>query len=309
MVAEKAGVSVATVSRSLHDDPAVVPETRRRVLRVCDELGYVPSLAGRRLKQGVKAVVGLSLGSQDHAVGRYVSLMHRALSQQLALSGWSVELIRSRDFHEGLSVGGLILLGVLTHDSRLDALRGSGLPIVSIGHDERGFHVAPDDAAGARLAVAHLLGLGRRRLAILHSHDVNHGISLRARAAIEAARDAGVEPIVFDFDPSTTPTLQGYRAMARAMAAGAAFDGLFCETDELAIGAVTALEDAGRNVPGQVAVVGFDDLPEFAERLTTIKQDIPRIAAAAIDLLAKARRGDKPRAVLLPVELIKRETA
>jgi len=309
IVAQRAGVSVATVSRSLHDDPSVVAETRQHVLEVCQELGYSPSPAARRLKQGTKAVVGLSLGASDYASGHYVALMHQALSRQFAQSGWSVELIRRDDFHRELDVGGLILIGVLANDPRLLALEGSGIPVVSVGHNTKGFRVAPDDVLGASLALGHLLDSGRRRLAILAAYDAAGNLSLRIRSALATARAAGVEPVLFDVQASTAPTLQGYRGLAKGLATGARFDGLFCETDELAVGALAALEDAGVSVPGDVALIGFDDLPEFAGRLTTVRQDIPRLAEAAIDLLNEARRGHPERAVLLPVSLVKRETA
>jgi len=309
MVAERAGVSVATVSRSLHDDPAVVAETRAHVMRVCDELGYRPSTAGRRLKQGSKAVVGLSLGVQDHAVSRYVSLMHQALTGQLAASGWSVQLIKPSEFKTTLDVGGLILLGVLKQDPRLAALRGSDLPTVAIGHDAGDYCLAPDDVGGGRLAAEHLLSLGRRRLAVLHSHDAQGSVAKRVLSFIQNAEASGTTPQRYDGEASTTPTLQGYRTIARELARGADFDGLFCETDELAAGALAALEDAGRSVPRDVAVIGFDDLPEFADRLTTIRQDIPLLAEMAMNLLNEARRGQPPRALLLPVALMQRETA
>ena len=309
MVAERAGVSVATVSRSLHDDPAVVAETRARVMAVCRDLGYWPSSAGRRLKQGSKAVVGLSLGVHDHAVSRYVSLMHQALTSQLAASGWSVQLIRPSEFKATLDIGGLILLGVLKRDPRLLALEGSDLPTVAIGHGAGRFCIAPDDVAGGRLAAQHLLKLGRRKLAVLYAHDAEGSIARRVTSFIKTAEASGIEPIRFDGDVSTTPTLQGYRTVSRQVAAGARFDGLFCETDELAAGAIAALEDAGLKVPSDVAIIGFDDLPEFADRLTTIRQDIPLLAETAMNLLNQARRGQAPRALLLPVELMQRETA
>ena len=95
LVAEKSGYSVATVSRALHNDSSVVPQTREHVLRVCREVGYEPSIAGRRLSWGNKAVVGLSLGAHDHAAGRFVALMHQALSHQLGNNRCSVKRRRS----------------------------------------------------------------------------------------------------------------------------------------------------------------------------------------------------------------------
>ena len=308
LVAAKSGYSVATVSRALHNDSSVVPRTREHVLRVCREVGYQPSIAGRRLSQGNKAVVGLSLGVRDHATGSFVSLMHQALSSRLAASGWSVELIASAEFNENLDIGGLILIGLARNDPRLSSPVSRTVPIVSIGHDVGGFCVAPDDQLGGELAARHLLGLRRKRLALLHTRDAEGSIALRNTAVTAVARAAGIEPIALEASTELTPALEGYRAVRRALASDAAFDALFCETDELALGALAAIEDAGHSVPRDVAIVGFDDLPILAARLTTIRQDFPKMAEAAIKLLAEARRGQPPRSVLMPVELIRRET-
>ena len=105
VVAARAGVSGATVSRAIHGDPSVLPETREHVLNICRQLGYKPSIAARHLSQGGKAVVGLSLGVRDHAESRYVSLMHQALSAELAASSWSVRMISRADFNDKLDIG------------------------------------------------------------------------------------------------------------------------------------------------------------------------------------------------------------
>ncbi len=308
LVAEKSGYSVATVSRALHNDSSVVPQTREHVLRVCREVGYEPSIAGRRLSWGNKAVVGLSLGAHDHAAGRFVSLMHQALSHQLGLSGWSVELITSDRFNDSLEIGGLILVGIGPNDPRPTSDVARRIPTVAIGHDLDCFCVAADDSHGGRLAAEHLLGLGRRRLAVLQGTPEGGKRVLRVDAFVATTRTAGVEPTIIEANATATPSLQGYRGLARALKDGVPFDGLFCETDELALGALAALEDAGLAAPGDVAVMGFDDLPHLSARLTTIRQDFPKLAEAAIKLLAEARRGATPRQVLMPTELVRRQT-
>jgi LacI family transcriptional regulator len=308
LVAERSGYSVATVSRALHNDSSVVPETRDQILRICREVGYEPSIAGRRLSWGNKAVVGLSLGAHDHAAGRFVALMHQALSQQLGLSGWSVDLITSDRFNDDLDIGGLILVGIAPNDPRPTSDVARRIPTVAIGHGLDCFSVAADDRRGGELAAEHLLGLGRRKLAVLEAIPEGGKRVMRVEAFINAARAAGVEPSIIDADATATPSLQGYRALAARLKAGAQFDGLFCETDELALGALAALEDAKVAVPRDVALVGFDDLPNLAQRLTTIRQDFPKLAEAAIKLLAEARRGQKPRNVLMPTELVRRQT-
>ena len=308
LVAEKSGYSVATVSRALHNDSSVVAETREHVLRVCREVGYEPSIAGRRLSWGNKAVVGLSLGAHDHAAGRFVALMHQALSHQLGLSGWSVELITSDRFNDSLDIGGLILVGIAPNDPRPTSDVARRIPTVAIGHDLDCFCVAADDNHGGELAAKHLLSLGRKSLAVLQGTPEGGKRVLRVDAFVATARAAGVEPTIIEADANATPSLQGYRALAPLLRNGAPFDGLFCETDELALGALAALEDAKVAVPRDVAVVGFDDLPDLASRLTTIRQDFPKLAEAAIKLLAEARRGVPPRNILMPTELVRRQT-
>lgn len=308
LIAERAGYSVATVSRALHNDTSVVAETRDQILRISRELGYEPSIAGRRLSWGNKAVVGLSLGTHDHAAGRFISLMHQALSSQLSKSGWSVQLIAPDDFNGTLDIGGLILVGLAPNDPRLSSPVIEQVPTVAIGHDVDCFSVAADDRRGGELAAEHLIAIGRRKLAVLQAQPPGGNPVMRIGAFIAAAKAAGYKPQIIDADPSATPSLEGYRALVKLLKAGAPFDALFCETDELALGALAAIEDAQLSVPGDVALVGFDDLPDLAARLTTIHQDFPKLAEAAIKLLAEARRGTPPRSVLMPIELVKRQT-
>ena len=309
VVAARAGVSGATVSRAIHGDPSVLPETREHVLNICRQLGYKPSIAARHLSQGGKAVVGLSLGGRDHAESRYVSLMHQALSAELAASSWSVRMISRADFNDKLDIGGLILLGVLAGDPRLETRLARRVPTIAIGHDTGRFCVAPDDAAGGVLAAEHLISTGRTRLATLFTHETDGSISLRIKSFCDAVRKEGLDLEMVDVPPSPTPSLQGYRAMARALSGARRFDGVFCETDEIALGAISALEDAQIAVPHEVGLVGFDDLPTLAHDLSTIRQDIPGIASAAINLLSEAKRGADPRSILTPVTMIRRKTS
>lgn len=308
LVAEKAGYSIATVSRALNNDESVLPETRARIVKICDEMGYRPSIAGRHLSQGSKAVVGLSLGQKDYAASRFVSLMHQALSSSLAASGWSVQLLAADQFNENLDIGGLIILGLLRDDLRLHSPVARRIPTVAIGHYGDCFRVAPDDVAGGRLAADHLLSLGRKHIALLQLHESDGSTAIRVEAFAERIEAAGQRVLRLDVEAAGTPSLQGYRTIAHQIKAGTKFDGLFCETDELALGALSALEDAGLRVPEEVALIGFDDLPALSSRLTTIRQVIPGMAEAAIALLDEAKRGRPPRHMLMPVSLVERET-
>ncbi len=312
-IAAASGYSTATVSRALRGDSAVKPETRAAVLKICTKLGYKPSVGGRILVQGASAFVGLSLGRTDHSTARYVSLLHQALSQQLTETGWALRLVSSEDFTSSLSsVGAMIIIGTMTDDPRIQLCREQGLPNVSIGHDNSntGFSVVPDDEGGARLVARHFANTGRKKMAIMPSwHSQDDGVvRVRAAACLDEGKKLGLHPQLLGPVNSLTSTLDGYRSINSALNKIAGFDCLFCETDEHAIGARAALVDSGFQVPRDIAVAGFDDLPDLSADLTTVRQDIPLLATTALELVSKARRHEPPEQVILPVELVVRKS-
>ena len=174
-------------------------------------------------------------------------------------------------------------------DGRLDKLLELGVPAVLVGHRAGAFWVAPDDVGGARLATRQLTAAGHRQLVYLGggpsqvAQDRERGFLLEAGAA-----GASVTTLQADFT-----LLGGYRALRRAWERGLRFTGLFAQSDESAVGAVAALEDLGLRVPGDVSVVGFDGLPELPLpiNLTTVSQDIVRIAEVALELMQEAVAG------------------
>jgi len=312
-IAAASGFSTATVSRALRGDSAVTAQTRAAVLNVCAELGYKPSLGGRILAQGASAFVGLSLGQTDNSTARYVSLLHQALSQQLTETGWALRLVTSEDFVTSLcALGAMIVIGTVDNDPRIALCRKKNIPCVAIGYDKfnHGFRVVPDDDGGGRLVARHFAKTGRKRMAIMpswHGRD-DEDVLTRAAACLDEGRRLGLEPKVLPAINTITSTLDGYRSIMAALADMASFDCLFCETDEQAIGAKAALIDCGFRVPQDIAVAGFDDLPALSAGMTTVRQDIPLLAATVLELVDKARRGEKPIQMTLPVTLIVRDS-
>jgi len=310
-IAAATGFSTATISRALRGDNAVTAKTRATVLRVCAELGYKPSVGGRILAQGALAFVGLSLGQTDNSTTRYVSLLHQTMSQQLTETGWALKLVNSDDFVETLStVGAMIIIGTVKNDPRIELCRKNNIAHVAIGYDEfnPGFSVVPDDAGGARLVARHFASTGRKNMAVMASRRSGESekILVRANACIEEGARLGLSPIMLPTVPAITATLDGYRTIMAALKTGITFDCLFCETDEQALGAQAALLDMGIKIPQQIGVAGFDDLPVLSENLTTVRQDFSLLAATALQLLDKARRGEAPTQIVLDVELIVR---
>ena len=321
-VARETGFSQATISRALRGDPRVTRDTRAAVLDACRRLGYRPSVGARMLVRGRAAVIGLSLSDGALRSDRYVSLLHQSLALELSNSGWGAALVTAEDFERQLGeVGALILVGVSARDPRIAACRAVGVPVVAIGYpaDPTVARVVPDDADGVRQAILHLAGsAGRERLALVSSFEASGrdpGMRLRAEAAREAAAAAGT-PLALEVQVRrhVSSALAGYLAVADAPDRFDGVDGVFCDTDEHAVGVIAALEAAGRSVPGEVSVVGFDDIPGFSAALTTVRQDFGALARAAVAFCLDAGDGsgtdpgDRPTSRTVPVRLVVRDT-
>ncbi len=309
-VARHAAVSVGTVSRALNDRAGVHPETRRRVRDAVAALGYAPDEAARELAIRRPVTVGLSVAHGHRRLTPFFVLFLEHLLDGFASSG-----LRVRDVPTGPNglpteeTDAVVLLGAHPDDPRIAHLQVLGRPFVLVGHRDGVRSVAADDVAGGRLAAEHLLRLGHRSL--LHVTGDPHGQAFGDRhrgfrEALAAARDPAATAPVLVCDDLTT--LGAYRALRRYLADAVAPTAIFAATDELAVGCLAAAADLGLRVPHELSVVGFDDLPEIGEGLTTIRQDFGALARVTIDLLLEGLRGDPVRAVRLPVHLLARGT-
>lgn len=305
-VARLAGVSTGTVSRVLNQRAGVHPATKAKVLAVVDQLGFVPMQAARELT-GRTDMVGILLSPDVRRYTPYFVLLFEHLTEALWREGMRLEETPSD--RAGLplsSAQGFVLLGAHDHDPRLEALSLQGIPYVLIGVYPDSFWVAPDDGSGAYAATRHLLELGHRE--ILHITGHPHHQAGRDRLngykkALEVYQVSYRPELVLDGDFST---LAAYRATRKAWEGGLRFSGVFAASDEMAVGAMAALEDLGQSVPLNVSVVGYDDLPEIGTHLTTVRQDISEIARTAVRLLKEAISGTTTHGVRVPVQLVVR---
>lgn len=300
-VAERAGVSVRTVSNVVNNAPAVAPATRERVLRAVEELGYRPNLAARNLRQGRTGLIGLSI-PEIHSpyFGELAGLLVEAAQQR----GWTVLIEqtggrsdRERRLAEGAdghSLDGLITSPWSTSPEELSRHAG-GLPLVVLGErDPHGVadHVAIDNVTAAREVTDHLLSLGRRRIAALgvQPHLSNGTAELRLRGLHGALADAGLptDPVL-EMPVGSLHREEGFQAMELLLDRPVRPDAVFCFTDELALGAVRAILRRGLRVPEDIAVAGFDDIEDgryTTPSLTTVAPDKEQIAASALQCLA-----------------------
>ena len=311
-VAEAAGVSTGTVSRVLNNREGVRPRTRSQVLAAVARLDYRPDTAARTLSLGQATRIGLSVAAGSRRFTPFFMLLLEHLMDELQSGGYRLEEIPSRP--DGLLdklTDGVILLGAHDDDPRVAYLQTAGVPFVLLGHGEGVRWVAPDDVDGGRQATRHLLRLGHETIVHVSGPVHSQAARDRYRGYALAFDEAGLEPRPPLGGGFTS--LDAYRAVRGAWKGGERFSALFAASDEMAVGAVAALEDLGLRVPADVSVVGFDDLPEVGDNvkggLTTVRQEVGRVAAAAVALLKEGLAGAPVRHETVPVRLVVRGTS
>ncbi|MFE6822134.1 LacI family DNA-binding transcriptional regulator [Streptomyces sp. NPDC057690] len=327
-VAVRAGVGRGTVSRVINNAAGVKASTRRAVQRAVEELGYVPNLAARSLAGRRADAVALVLTEPDwrQFAEPFFSEIVGSLGDALADTGMQLllTLVRSDaerqrflEYARGGRVDGALLVSVHAGDPLPDMLAEARLPTVMLGRrsgDEHVSYVDADNVGGARSAVAHLLQRGRREIATITGPLDMYVAQCRLRGyreAMAAAGQGGERSWVAESDFTQE---SGRRAMAELLERHPEIDGVLAASDTTAVGALQALRAAGRRVPEDVAVIGFDDFP-LAERteprLTTVRQPLEEIGRAMIRLLLEEM--DEPavawRHVILRTELVVRESS
>jgi DNA-binding LacI/PurR family transcriptional regulator len=327
-IAAIAGVSQPTVSRALSGSPSVSEETRRRVLAAAEQLNYKvdKNASGLRRQQAKTLALLFFEESPDHSEINpfYLSLLgpmvrrcadrgyDLLISFQQLSSDWHV------DYEDSRKADGIILLGYgdyLQYRPRLEQLVERGTHFVrwgSTGEDEIGATVSSDNEQGGFEATTHLLQQGRRRIGFIGTAgDGFPEVQERFRGYCRALRAAGIEPddgLRADAAPSES---DGRAAVARLIADEIDFDAIFAASDVAAIGAMHALQQAGRSVP-EISVVGFDDIPAASlasPPLTTVTQDAHCAAEALIDTLIKSIESGAAEDQILPVRLTVRESS
>jgi DNA-binding LacI/PurR family transcriptional regulator len=325
-IARLAGVSQATVSRALRNSPLVKPETRERIASIARQLHYRADHSAAGLRSRRSQTLALLLFEEsvvDAQINPFFLSMLGHITRATARRG--LDLLVSfqqlsddpyTDYQLSNRADGLILLGYgdyVVSTPRLRRLVDSGAHFVIWGpviDGVPGQHVCSDNAGGAELAVRHLLGLGRRRVAYVGSWT-DHWPEFQQRwiGYERALRQAGVEPDTTLQVEAQSSEQEGYAAACRLLDAGARFDAVFAASDLIAIGVIGALRDRGLRVPDDVGVVGFDDIAaaaHFNPPLTTIQQDTRRAAEILVENLIQIIAGDSIESTLIEPHLIVR---
>ncbi|MCL3861040.1 LacI family DNA-binding transcriptional regulator [Actinotalea sp. K2] len=331
-VAERAGVSIKTVSNVVNGKGTITDATRLRVQEAVAELQYRPNVAARHLRHGNSGMIAVALPelTQPYFAELASELVRAAKAQQLTvlLAQTDGRADSERAISDGIDMplmDGLIMspLALGTEDLRH---RADSSPLVllgeHIGDDSPFSHVAIDNQAAAVAATAHLIELGRRRIAAIGAKDYSHPESA---TPLETAnlRLAGYHAALADAGLPARPELvrqvedfhraDGASAMHALLDLPEPPDAVFCFNDLLALGALRALRDRGLSAPQDVAVIGIDDIEEgrfSSPSLSTVAPDKRSLAEVAISLLLErsAHPDAPPRSAVTEHRVIARES-
>jgi DNA-binding LacI/PurR family transcriptional regulator len=329
-IADALGVSRTTVSNAYNRPDQLAPELRQKVLETAKKLGYAgPDPAARRLRSGRRGAIGLMFSERlsyaftdPGAVGFLQGLTEatEAKGYELLLlpgmRGEHQEAVAVRD----AVVGAFCLYCMPDDHPAVDAALGRGLPVVVVDEPSSAgtFFVGIDDVGGARMAAEHVKALGHERVAIITDRlvdDYYEGFAdddriKRSNCKVARERVGGyiagmdtTEPLPV-YDTIANFPESGERAAREVMRRDPRPTALLCSTDVLAFGAMRAVRELGLEIPGDVSITGFDDVPDAAVLdLTTIRQPLVEKGREAGRLLLEQ---NTERTVMLPLELVVR---
>ena len=323
-IARIADVSEATVSRVMNDDERVNPERRQRVLEAVESLGYKRHRAAAALASGKTGLIAIVIdddlsvftdpfwASVSSGVSRV--LMNNQLQTLLLVTPLDNVDGPVAHYLAGGEVDGAIFFqlhkeGLVKHLSRL------GMPVVLTGtpHGNSDFtYVDCDNFGGAVQATNHLFDIGRKNVATITGDIVATAGRQRLDGFMQAYREHGrvaSKKLIGHGDYSME---SGKRVMADLLAEETPIDGVFAANDLMAVGAIAAIEEAGLSVPGDIAVVGFDDsliAQTSRPSLSSVQQDIVRLGEVVAELMINKLAGQDVDSVILPTTLVTRESS
>lgn len=311
-VADRAGVSVGTVSNVLNNPALVAEATRQRVLEAIADLGFVRNESARQLRAGRSRTVGLVVLD---VANPFFTDVARGVEDLASECGAAVILCNSDDdaakearyldLLEQQRVQGVLITPVRGIDDRLQGLRGRGTPVVLL--DRRAPHldqcsVAVDDELGGRLALEHLVDMGHTRIVFVGGPPSIQQVCDRLLGARQAAEELLGDPDAVAVAPTESLNVASGRAAGRAVLETSASrrpTAVFCANDLLALGVLQEMTRSGVRVPMDMAIVGYDDI-EFASAaavpLSSVRQPRRQLGRAAAELLFEEASGSPDHA-------------
>jgi LacI family transcriptional regulator len=317
-VARQAGVSIATVSRVMRDHDSVRPDTRERVMAAAEELEYTPSQLGRQLAERRHAANGIVFPDLSGPYYAEVVLGYEAVAAELRRSVLILSTHGRADAESAVRemagrCDGLVVLGRTVPDEVLETLAARGTRLVLVARPPIGSvdSVNAENPASATALAEHLLAAGARRLRFVGDPAGSPDVAERWTGFAEAVERHGDGALLELAGVEDLDEASGAAVAADALARGDLPDAFACANDELALGLLGRLREAGIDVPGAVKVSGWDDVmaARYAD-LTTVRQPMRELGATAARLLDEQIVGSRtdPRHELLPTQLVVRNS-
>jgi LacI family transcriptional regulator len=318
-IAAQAGVSYQTVSRVINNRPDVAGETRERILKIIDQVGYRPNNVARSLVSNQTQTLGLLSNDFNDFFRTQVmtGADEEARRHGYAFVLWTVNLDEDANHWQPLldrQVDGVFVASSnAEHRRHIQAMLRAGIPVIALGYEsarERFSVVNVDNYGGGIQATQYLLERGHLRVTTIASPYGDHRTQ-GYRFALEQA------DIPFDdslLERGDWGYESGYRAMKALLRRNPDLTAVFAQNDQMAIGALHALHEMGIRVPGDIAIVGFDDIPAAAHAwppLTTVRQPMQEVGRLAARRLIESiqRPEEQEKEILLTTELIIRASA
>ena len=321
-IAKRAKVSPSTVSRALEDHPYIKAETKKRIQELAKEMDYVPSTVAKSLAANKTWTIGMVLAAiSDPFMGRVVEGMERVAVE----AGFNVFISTSQnDRQQEIAaikmlqkrrVDGIIVIASHLFDQYPQFFGRSKVPIVIINEQKPGetmHFVTVDDVHAAQLAVEHVLALGHCRIGYVGVTNRPKSNQYRLKGyqdALEAAGIASDPALIFTSNTIEDHAKRGEASLEPLLAAGAT--AVFCFNDTTAMGLLAACYKRGVSVPGDLSIVGFDDIDMAAYTmppLTTIRQPRFELGQRAMHMMLNLLDGQEPENQIIPVELVVRQT-
>ncbi len=325
-IAKKAGVSLATASRVVNDYPYVSDEIRERVLKVINETGFHPHIAAKSLASQRTGILGLVIPRSVHAFfsDPYFPRLTEGIAQACNQLGYTLALflfyteederkLMPRVTRKGL-LDGIIIQSTHIEDEILANVVQGDVPFLVAGRPialPDVHYIDVDNVAGGYRATAHLLQAGRKRIATVTGALTSGAGVDRLEGYKQALSDRGMPVDSSLIAECDFTEMCAYYAMKKLLLQQP--DAVFVASDTMALGALRAIHEAGKKIPEEIAVVGFDDLPPAtlaSPQLTTIRQPIRRFGISAVETLIDIieTAPGSPRRIVFETELIVRKS-
>jgi DNA-binding LacI/PurR family transcriptional regulator len=325
-VAKRAGVSIATVSKVLSNTPYFTEKTRQKVMQAVEELGYVPNLAARALSSGKTHIIAVIFPYVFDTIFTDPLVQHilEGVEAECSERGYHVLVKTPRISPDGPDepylhllqsgyIEGIVALDNVPITSVLAPARARDIPAVAIGYQEHPFFIHSNDGQGGRLLMRHVLELGHRHIGIITiPEEMNFSIMRR----IDGLR---LEAEAFQIDFEAIPQYagdfsihSGEICVQQLLTEHPQITAIICLNDRMALGAMHQARQMGWSIPDDLTIVGYDDIlgAQYSiPPLTTINQQAPQLGRVATHMLFEVLNGEEPAPVILPTELIVRESS